>query len=120
MMMVPAEGFEPPASGLQNRCSTPELRRQPERIMNESPNGMSKSVQMAAQILRCQPLTRLLTYTFFSGHLDFRPSIVSLSLNGIAARVQTVYPGKSTPSPGGGTSNFPAASCAFRGRSPTR
>jgi hypothetical protein len=26
--MVPAEGIEPPTNGLQNRCSTPELRRQ--------------------------------------------------------------------------------------------
>lgn len=25
--MVPAEGFEPPTNGLQNRCSTPELSR---------------------------------------------------------------------------------------------
>ena len=26
--LVPGEGFEPPANGLQNRCSTPELTRQ--------------------------------------------------------------------------------------------
>src|SRR5688572_29724180 len=25
--VVPAEGFEPPTNGLQNRCSTPELSR---------------------------------------------------------------------------------------------
>ena len=28
MFMVPAEGFEPPTNGLQNRCSTTELSRQ--------------------------------------------------------------------------------------------
>ena len=27
--VVPAEGFEPPTNGLQNRCSTPELSRRP-------------------------------------------------------------------------------------------
>ncbi len=26
-ILVPAEGFEPPTNGLQNRCSTPELSR---------------------------------------------------------------------------------------------
>ena len=28
VILVPAEGFEPPTNGLQNRCSTTELSRQ--------------------------------------------------------------------------------------------
>ena len=30
--MVPAEGFEPPTNGLQNRCSTTELSRPAGRL----------------------------------------------------------------------------------------
>jgi hypothetical protein len=29
ILLVPGEGFEPTACGLQNRCSTAELTRQP-------------------------------------------------------------------------------------------
>jgi hypothetical protein len=31
--LVPADGFEPPTNGLQNRCSTPELSRHWKRII---------------------------------------------------------------------------------------
>lgn len=95
--MVPAEGFEPPASGLQNRCSTPELRRQPERMRNESPNASPTSVQMAASMLGCQPLTRALSCPVRLACLDSGGH--SAARLGLApgAGVQTKFPRSPAP-----------------------
>lgn len=88
-MMVPAEGFEPPASGLQNRCSTPELRRQPERMPNKSPNASPISVQMAKENCYCQPLTRPLISAVYLAVLDSPNQMAQRRINGLGSRVQT-------------------------------
>ena len=66
----PVKGFEPPAGGLQNRCSTPELHRL----------ALSARRIIPASTTLCQPLFRTSTFTPGSKALFLASSISATSL----------------------------------------
>jgi hypothetical protein len=48
--MVPAEGFEPPTYGLQNRCTTTVLSRQNNNLCASSISGVSAYVSNTVKV----------------------------------------------------------------------
>ncbi|MEA2874518.1 MAG: hypothetical protein QOH67_4666 [Hyphomicrobiales bacterium] len=59
--MVPDEGIEPPTFGLQNRCSTAELIRLPERMRRAAkyqPRGVATRLSGARRFSTVIPAER--------------------------------------------------------------